>query len=210
MKFKIVLPIVIAIVLIAGGSLLAAKGQDAVSQAENRKQGILDAQSTTIFYDKKQGVVELVNVEIGHVVQKGDLLLKVKSAEGDIEEVLSPEDGLISRMAIQSGDQLMPGLPLGTLQQTEYYTDLYVQEGQIEKLKLNQNIKVQFPYTDQKLEVGGRITSITAAPQFASSRMTREKGQADVSMFQVRVAIAPSSELLPGMTAEVDLNEIVH
>jgi len=38
--------------------------------------------------------------------------------------------------------------------------------------------------------------------------MTREKGQADLSMFLIRISIPASKDLLPGMTAEVQLDEI--
>lgn len=55
MKIKAGLYIGIAIALIVGGSLLAIKGKDAVSQAESRKQGILDAEQKTIFIRTVQG-----------------------------------------------------------------------------------------------------------------------------------------------------------
>ncbi|WP_240420053.1 HlyD family efflux transporter periplasmic adaptor subunit [Paenibacillus periandrae] len=208
MKPKWILYVVIALVLIAGGSLLVAKGKDAVSQAENRKQGVLDAESKTIVYDKKPGTLEQVHAGIGDFVKKGDILFKLKSAEGSEEKVLSPDDGLVNRIAVKSGEQLMPGMPVAVVQKTEYYTDLFVQEGQIEKLKLNQTVKIHFPYLNRPIEVEGTVASIAAAPQFASLRMTREKGQADVSMFVVRISVPSNADLLPGMTAEVDFDEI--
>lgn len=210
MKSKLIVYIVIAIVLIAGGSLLVAKGTDAVSQAENRKQGILDAESKTVVYDKRPGIIDQVNVSTGDKVKKGDILFNVKSADGSQDPVISPEDGVVNRMAAKAGDQIMPGVPAAVVQKTEYYADLYVKESQIEKLKLNQTVKVHFPYVNDAIEVDGVVTSIAAAPQFASLRMSREKGQADVSMFQVRVSVAPNADLLPGMTAEVDFDEITN
>jgi HlyD family secretion protein len=38
--------------------------------------------------------------------------------------------------------------------------------------------------------------------------MSREKGQADLSMFLVRISMDSNADLLPGMTAEVKLDEI--
>jgi len=38
--------------------------------------------------------------------------------------------------------------------------------------------------------------------------MSREKGQADLSMFLVRVTMDGNADLLPGMTAEVKLDEV--
>ncbi|GAA3411595.1 HlyD family efflux transporter periplasmic adaptor subunit [Paenibacillus hodogayensis] len=208
MKQKWVLYMAIALVLIAGGWLLVAKGKDAVSQAENRKQGILDAESKTIVYDKKPGTLDQINAGIGDSVKKGDVLFKVRSKEGSEEEVLSPDDGLVNRIAVKPGEQLMPGMPVAVVQKTDYFTELYVQEGQIEKLKRNPNVKVRFPYLNRPIEVDGVVASIAAAPQFASLRMTREKGQADVSMFMVRISVPSNADLLPGMTAEVNFDEI--
>ncbi|MFF2885511.1 HlyD family efflux transporter periplasmic adaptor subunit [Paenibacillus sp. NPDC057967] len=208
MKQKWVLYMGIALVLIVGGSLLAAKGTDAVSQAENRKQGVLDAESKTILYDKKPGTIYQINAGLGDSVQKGDLLFRIKLEEGSEEEVFAPEDGLVNRIAVKLGEEIMPGMPAAVVQKNEYFTDLFVQEGQIHKLKMNQSVKVRFPYLDQPIEVDGIVTSIAAAPQFASMRMTREKGQADVSMFAVRLSVPSKAGLLPGMTAEVDFNEI--
>lgn len=73
---------------------------------------------------------------------------------------------------------------------------------------MNQSIGVHFPYLEHPTEVTGVITSIAAAPQFASLRMSREKGQADLSMFLVRVTMDGNADLLPGMTAEVKLDEV--
>jgi HlyD family secretion protein len=152
MKIKMSLYIGIAVVLIAGGSLLAAKGKDAVSQAESRKQGVLEAEQKIIVNDKSPGTANV--------------------------------------------------------QSTTFFTDLYIQEGQIGKLKINQSVKVHFPYLNRPIKVDGVVVSIAAAPQFASLRMTRERGQADLSMFLVRISVDSNTDLLPGMTAEVNLDEI--
>ncbi|WFR61049.1 hypothetical protein P9222_21360 [Paenibacillus amylolyticus] len=49
------------------------------------------------------------------------------------------------------------------------------------------------------------ITKGTDAVSQANLRMTREKGQSDLSMFLIRISIPTSTDLLPGMTAEVQL-----
>ncbi|WP_338554645.1 HlyD family efflux transporter periplasmic adaptor subunit [Paenibacillus sp. KS-LC4] len=129
----------IAIVLIVGGVLLVMKGNDAVSLAESRKQGVLEA-----------GV---------------------------------------------------------SLQKNTYYADFYIQEGEIGRLKVNQKVAVHFPNLAREIQMEGVVTSIAAAPQFANLRMTREKGQADLSMFLVRISMEANANLLPGMTAEVRVDE---
>lgn len=208
MKIKAGLYIGIAIALIVGGSLLAIKGKDAVSQAESRKQGILDAEQKTIFYQNSPGSIVEVSVAVGDSIKQGEVLFKVKSAEEGDTDVLAPEDGSVNRIVVKPGDQIQLGMPMAVLQKNNFYTDLYIQESEIQKLKVNQSIDVYFPYLNHPSEVTGVVTSIAAAPQFASLRMSREKGQADLSMFLVRIAMDANADLLPGMTAEVKLDEI--
>ncbi|OAB44669.1 HlyD family efflux transporter periplasmic adaptor subunit [Paenibacillus antarcticus] len=129
--------------------------------------------------------------------------------EGREVDILAPYDELINRIVVKQGDQVQEGAPMAVLQKNNYYTDLYIQETEIQKLEVNQNIGVHFPYLDKQAEVTGVVTSISAAPQFASLRMSREKGQADLSMFLVRISMdSNAADLLPGMTAEVKLDEI--
>ncbi|OMD38810.1 HlyD family efflux transporter periplasmic adaptor subunit [Paenibacillus odorifer] len=208
MKIKTGLYIGIAIVLIVGGALLAVKGKDAVSQAESRKQGILDAEQKTLLYQNSPGSIVEVGVAVGDSIKQGEVLFKVKSAEEGETDVLAPEDGSVNRIIVKPGDQIQQGMPMAILQKNNFYTDLYIQESEIQKLEVNQSISVHFPYLEHPAEVTGVIASIGVAPQFASLRMSREKGQADLSMFLVRVAMDANADLLPGMTAEVKLDEI--
>ncbi|SEL62003.1 HlyD family efflux transporter periplasmic adaptor subunit [Paenibacillus sp. OK003] len=208
MKLKAGLYIGIAMVFIVGGSLLAVKGKDAVSQAESLKQGILEAEQTTLFYQNSPGMIAEAVASMGDSVKEGEVLFKVKSAgEGDVD-VLAPYDGLVDRVAVKQGDQVQAGVPLAVLQKNNYYTDLYIQESEVQKFEVNQTLDVHFPYLDQPTQVSGVVTSISSAPQFASLRMSREKGQADLSMFLVRISMDSNADLLPGMTAEVKLDEI--
>ena len=51
--------------------------------------------------------------------------------------------------------------------------------------------------------VRGTIRLITQAPEFANLKMTREKGQADLSAFQIRIYTDPGQDIMPGLTIEV-------
>jgi len=151
MKPKSTIYFILAIALVAGGALLAAKGKDAVSLAENRKQAVLEA---------------------------------------------------------EPGDRIAQGTSVAAVENKGYYADFYIQESRISKFKAGQAVRVHFPYAEGPDETEGVVTAVTAAPQFASLRMSREKGQADLSMYAVRIAIDANADLLPGMTAEVKLDEI--
>ena len=198
----------IVAVLIIGGSLLITKGKDAVSHAESKKQGVLEAEQTTIFYEDSPGFIMKVNATVGNSVKRGDILFKIKLEKGDEVDIIAPDDGLVSKISVKTGDQLQLGIPVAILQKSTFYTELYIQESEINRFKKNQSINVHFPYLSNPIQVDGMITSVTAAPQFASLRMTREKGQADLSMFLVKISIDSNKTLLPGMTAEVQLDEL--
>ncbi|MBH5317514.1 HlyD family efflux transporter periplasmic adaptor subunit [Paenibacillus sp. GSMTC-2017] len=208
MKIKVGLYIGMAIVLIVGGSLLAIKGKDAVTQAESRKQGMLETEQMTIIYQKSSGSIVEVGAAVGDSIKQGDVLFKVKSDEEGEMDVLAPHDGLINRIVKKPGDQVQQGASMAILQKNNYFTDLYISVSEIQKLEVNQIIDVNFPNVDHPTQVTGVVASISAAPQFANLRMTRERGQADLSMFVVRIAIDSNADLLPGMTAEVKLDEL--
>ncbi|KEQ25676.1 HlyD family efflux transporter periplasmic adaptor subunit [Paenibacillus tyrfis] len=208
MKLKMGLYFGIAILLVAGGLLLAVKGKDAVSQAEYRKQAVLEAEQKTVVYDKGPGTVLYMNVAVGGSVKKGNPLFKVQFAEGGEADMLAPDDGAVSQIAVKPGDRLAQGKPVAILQKNAFYADFYIQEGQIQKLKVGQSVNVRIPYLNRPVNVDGVVATIASAPQFASLRMTREKGQADLSMYAVRISIDANADLLPGMTAEVNLDEI--
>ena len=48
---------------------------------------------------------------------------------------------------------------------------------------------------------------VTEAPGFADLKMTREKSQADLSAFQIRIYIDPTDGIIPGMTIGVNDRE---
>lgn len=116
MKAKSSLYFIIAILLVAGGTLLAVKGTDAVSKAENRKQAILETEQKNVIYDKNPGEIVKVHAAIGDFVKQGDLLFEVKAAEGGETDVLAPTEGVVSQIAVKPGDRVGPGLPVAIIQ----------------------------------------------------------------------------------------------
>lgn len=53
----------------------------------------------------------------------------------------------------------------------------------------------------------GTIRLLAQAPGFADLKQTREKGQSDLSAFQVRIYIDPQEGVIPGMTIGVSDRE---
>jgi len=208
MRPKLIAYFVISLALIASGLLLAMEGKDAISRAESKKQAILEADLKTVYYENLPGVIAEVNKSVGDSVEEGDALYTVMLTEGGESVVYAPEEGVVTQLLVREGERVTPGTPIAAIHGKLFYADLYVQEDQIHKLKSNSKINVTFPNLEQPLETEGVIMSISSAPQFATMRMSRERGQADLSMYVVRVSMDFNAELLPGMTAEVDLDEV--
>lgn len=92
--------------------------------------------------------------------------------------------------------------PVILLESKRYYYDLYLDEYQASRLKPGDEINGSVVVNNKA--VNGIIRFITAAPGFADLKMSREKGQADIAAFQVRIYVNPAEHLLPGMTIEVN------
>ena len=97
---------------------------------------------------------------------------------------------------------ISPNAPAVLLESSRKYFDIYVNEKQVLNFKENQKVTANVIATDE--EVSGIIRFVTAAPPFADLRMTREHGQADLTMFKVRVYLEKPESCLAGMTLEVE------
>ncbi len=113
----------------------------------------------------------------------------------------APEDGKILKLLYQEGEMISPNAPAVLLESSRKYFDIYVNEKQVLNYKEKQKVTANVIATDE--EVSGIIRFVTAAPSFADLRMTREHGQADLTMFKVRVYLEKPESCLAGMTLEV-------
>lgn len=139
---------------------------------------------------KKALEVQLKQLE----VQKSRLTLK------------APEDGKILSILAKKGEMISPSVPVVLLESQRFYYDIYVSEDQMSGLHEGDTI---FGTTVAgRKEVKGTIRLITQAPGFADLKQTREKSQADLSAFQIRIYldrdVVQTGEILPGMTIGVD------
>lgn len=144
-----------------------------------------------------------------------DLLLKQKqSMEVQLESLQvqkdrmtlkAPVDGKITRIIPKVGENVGPGSPVVMMETDQLYFELYVDEHQVSKFKAGESVPSHVVALNK--DVKGTTRFVTSAPQYASIRMSGEKGQSDVSTFLVRIDVKRTPELLPGMTVEVDLGE---
>ncbi len=114
----------------------------------------------------------------------------------------APEDGKILNIMYQQGEMISPNAPALVLETSRKYFDIYVNETQVLNYKPGQKVKAHVIASDSY--VNGTVRFATAAPSFSDLRMTREHGQADLTMFKVRIYLDENcKECLPGMTMEV-------
>lgn len=138
------------------------------------------------------------------VQQKENLLVQLKELQVKKERLTlrAPEDGKILKIIAKQGEMVAANAPVILLESKRYYYDIYLDEQQASHLKPGDEIAGNV-IASQK-DVNGIIRFVTAAPGFADLKMSREKGQADLAAFQVRIYISPEENLLPGMTIEVN------
>ena len=151
---------------------------------------------------------ELENNKLGvqdAIHQKESLLVQLKELRVKKERLTlrAPEDGKVLRILAKQGEMISPNAPVVLLESKRFYYDIYVDE------KLASRLQVGGEITGKTIAGGrvvpGNIRFISAAPGFADLKMSREKGQADLAAFQVRIYVDPPN-LLPGMTIEVGKN----
>lgn len=178
-----------------------------------------DKQQASLLTDKANAILEqnmltgqdIANQRIGLdtlIKQQEQQNILVQSLQVQKERMVlkAPVDGKVARIIPKAGENVGSGTPLIVLETGKLYFDMYVDERQVTKLQPEGTVPVRFAALPDQLT--GRIQFVTAAPQFAGLRMSREKGTADLTMFQARIEVDRIDKLLPGMTAEVHIDEI--
>ena len=116
----------------------------------------------------------------------------------------APESGKILSVLQKQGEMISPNVPVVLLETKRIYYDIYVSEEQAVNLREGEEVTCTTVAGDKKVK--GTIRLLTQAPGFADLKQSREKSQADLSAFQVRIYIDPSSDVLAGQTVTVDFS----
>ena len=114
----------------------------------------------------------------------------------------APEDGKVLKLMFEDGELAPTGAPAVLLETDRKYIDIYVNEKMVNDYQPGTTVTANAIALDK--EVKGKVRFATAAPSFADLRMTRERGQADLTSYQVRIYIDSIPKLLTGMTLEVE------
>ena len=115
----------------------------------------------------------------------------------------APEDGKILSVLQKQGEMVAPNVPVILLETRRIYYDIYLSEEQAVNLREGDEITCTTVAGGKK--VRGTIRLLTQAPGFADLKQSREKGQADLSAFQVRIYIDANENVLAGQTVTVEL-----
>lgn len=114
----------------------------------------------------------------------------------------APETGKILKVLYKEGEMVPTGAPAVILETDRKYVDIYVNEKMVSHYQPGTQVTAKVPALAKNAE--GEVRFATAASSFADLRTTRERGQADLTSYQVRIYMKDALQLLTGMTIEVD------
>lgn len=139
-----------------------------------------------------------------------NLSAQVRQIQADIEQLevnqkrltlTAPEHGKILEVLYHPGDMVNANATAVLLETDRRYFDIYVNETQAAAYAPGKTVSVHVPALDS--DITGTVRFTTAAASFADLRSVRERGQADLTNFQVRIYIDANPAVLTGMTMEV-------
>ena len=141
------------------------------------------------------------------IEQKKQLEVQLKELEVTKSRLTlyAPEDGKIIKILAKQGEMISANTPVVLLESNRRYYDIYISENQVANLAEGDTINGKSIAND--LIVPGTIRLITQAPGFADLKQSREKGQADLSAFQIRIYTDDVEGLQTGMSIEVTDDE---
>ncbi|MBP7332805.1 MAG: putative multidrug resistance protein EmrK [Firmicutes bacterium ADurb.Bin373] len=176
---------------------------DTVSYQLDTAKNALSQQQAALKKLKTDIQNNAYNVELAKK-QKDSMEVQLQSLEVQKQRMAlkASADGKVTRVIPKIGENVPAGATVAVIEPKQLYYDIYVDETQISAYTPGD--KVPGYAAALKKEVEGVVRYITAAPQYANMRMSREKGQADASSFLVRIDVQRTPELLPGMTLEVN------
>lgn len=140
-------------------------------------------------------------------LQKGTLESQLEALKLQRERMVlkAPIDGKVTKLVPKAGENITANATAAIIQSNNLYYSIYVDETQVSKFEKGDIVAGKVPAL--KKEIKGEVRSVASAPQYASLRMSRDKGQSDTSSYIVVIDVKASSDLLPGMTVEVDIDE---
>ena len=198
-------------VLYDEGGISKVEYDNAVSQYEIAKNTYAQ-QQTQVKNLEAQNNANSQNYEYNEdllALQKSTIETQLEGLKLQKERMVlkAPIDGIITKLVPKAGENVSAGATAAIIQSTNLYYSIYVDERDVSNFEKGNVITGKVPAL--KEEVEGTVRSVASAPQFATLRMSRDKGLSDTSSYIIVVDVKASSKLLPGMTVEVDINDCI-
>ena len=165
--------------------------------------GATDSLNLPTIQQERASAENIQNDIVALTQQKKMLEVQLKELEVAKSRLTlhAPEDGKILSILQKQGEMISPNVPVILLESKRVYYDIYLSEEQAVNLHEGDAITCRTVADDK--EVRGTIRLLTQAPGFADLKQSREKGQADLSAFQVRIYIDEPEKVLAGQTVTV-------
>ena len=182
-------------------TLMIGATPEQVSQFEKTQNATgMSLQSITIARQKLENRQNQL-AQLKAQLAQGEADLKQLQINYQRLTLKAPEDGKVLKLMFEDGELAPTGAPAVLLETDRKYIDIYVNEKMVNDYQPGTTVTANAIALDK--EVKGKVRFATAAPSFADLRMTRERGQADLTSYQVRIYIESIPKLLTGMTLEV-------
>lgn len=192
--------------------------RQAVAQQEQALENLLggaadngdtDSLNLPTIADARAGAANMANDVEALRQQKAQLQVELRELEVAKERLTlrAPEDGKVLKVLAKEGEMVSPSTPVVLLESSRSYYDIYISEKQAAHLAEGDEVTGRTVAGEK--EVRGTVRLLTQAPGFADLKQSREKGQSDLTAFQVRIYIVPQEGVLPGMTIGVDEDEFL-
>lgn len=192
----------------------AAKQQLSMAKEGARVEDVSAALSQTQVYEGKlseaQAGAKQIDIRLA-ALQAAKA--QVDQAQGAVEEIQAylancvikaPVTGTITMVNTDAGELVATGMPILTISKLETaWVEVKIPETDIVNLKLGQKAEVKVAGLENKPLVG-KITRISALPDFATKRATTDTGEKDIVSFGVKIVIPNQESLIkPGMSAQI-------
>ena len=182
-------------------TLMIGATPEQVSQFEKTQNATgMSLQSITIARQKLENRQNQL-AQLKAQLAQGEADLKQLQINYQRLTLKAPEDGKVLKLMFEDGELAPTGAPAVLLETDRKYIDIYVNEKMVNDYQPGTTVTANAIALDK--EVKGKVRFATAAPSFADLRMTRERGQADLTSYQVRIYMESIPKLLSGMTLEV-------
>lgn len=114
--------------------------------------------------------------------------------------ITAPCSGTVRSIYFEEGELIGADVPALVIEKPERYFDVYLPEIYATSYQAGDRVKVLAVASGREYQ--GKVRYLNAAPSYADLRMTREQGQADLTVFEMRIYL-DHSELIPGLSMEI-------